>query len=147
MTSLVRFNPSSDLRRMQREFDRLFDGFFPTRLNNEDRESAVWTPRVDLAETEAAYLVHVDVPGMRKEDFTISYEEGVLTVSGERKQEIRHDEANYVRIERSAGRFFRSFNLPKAIDADKIEATYTDGVLDLTVPKAEETKPRRIEVR
>jgi HSP20 family protein len=146
MTNLIRFTPASDLARMQREIDQLFSSFFPTRSDNgADMENAVWSPRVDLSETEDAYLLWLDLPGVSKEDVEINYQEGTLTVSGERSSHKRDEKQNFVRVERSYGRFFRSFNLPK-VDADRIEAGYQDGVLSIRVPKAEETKPRRITI-
>ncbi len=149
MTKLVRFTPNDEMRRMQREFDRLFDSFFtPGRLENgADLETTLWTPRVDLAETEDAYQIVLDVPGMSKEDFQLNYHEGVLSVSGDRKQEEAASGANFVRVERRFGHFYRSFNLPKAVDESGIKATYTDGVLRIRVPKAEAVKPRRIKVQ
>lgn len=148
MTSLVRFSPTSELRRMQQEFDRLFESFFPARPDgNGDVETALWSPRVDLAETDDTYLIQLDVPGMKKDAFNINYQQGVLSVSGERKAEETEEKANYVRMERSYGHFYRSFTLPKAIKEDKIEASYQDGVLTIRVPKAEESKPRRIQIR
>src|SRR5690606_29953240 len=130
MTSLVRFSPGEELRRMQREFDRLFDDFFPFRSENgSDLETAVWSPRLDLAQTDDAYLIHLDVPGMKKSDLNISYQQGVLTVSGERKSSHQESNQNYVRMERVFGHFYRSFTLPKAILENKIKASYEDGVL------------------
>ncbi|GIV57303.1 MAG: heat-shock protein [Rhodothermaceae bacterium] len=149
MTKLVRFSPTDDLRMLQREFDRLFDSFFaPARSGQEGSpEAPVWAPRVDLAETEDAYLIHMDVPGMSKDDLNINFHDGTLTVSGERKFETKDEDRNYVRVERQFGHFYRSFTLPKAVDESKIEAKYKDGVLEIRVPKADEVKPRRIEVR
>ncbi|GIV60667.1 Hsp20/alpha crystallin family protein [Rhodocaloribacter litoris] len=149
MTNLTRFSPARDLRLLQREFDRLFDSFLsPARSEDTDaREAALWTPRVDLVETDDAYLIHMDLPGMSKEDLNINFHDGTLTVSGERKFETQEKDRNYVRVERQFGHFYRSFTLPKAVDEGKIGATYKDGVLEIRVPKAEEVKPRRIEVK
>lgn len=144
MTNLIRFTPSHDMRRLQREIDGIFDSFFSPSRNEND--SASWAPRVDLSESEDAYLVHVDVPGMQKEDLNIDVHEGRLTISGERNAEQQDDGHKYVRVERSYGRFYRSFTLPQTVKEDEIEATYENGVLSVRVPKAEETKPRRIEV-
>lgn len=147
MTNLIRFTPGTELRRMQREFDRLFESFFPTLSDsNGNGETAVWSPRVDLAETEDAYLIRLDVPGMKKEDFDVSYQQGVLSISGERKVEEHEEKANFVRLERSFGRFYRSFTLPKEVKDTKIRATYDAGVLTIHVPKAEASRPRRIEI-
>ena len=148
MTKLVRFSPTTDVRRMQREIDHLFNSFFPTPRvqNSEEAETAVWTPRIDLSENDESYLIKLDVPGVAKDNLNISYHEGTLTVSGERVED-KEEENTYVRVERLFGRFYRSFNLPKAIDEDKIEATYTDGVLQVLIPKTEEIKPRQIQVK
>ena len=145
MTSLIRFSPSTEMRRLQREIDRLFEGFSPTQGNG-DTETAVWAPRVDLSETDEFYFIHLDVPGMSKEDLDINFHDNTLTVSGERKVEETEEQHNFVRMERTFGHFYRSFSLPKAIKTDKINANYKDGVLTIRVPKAEESKPRRIKV-
>lgn len=146
MTSLIRFAPSSDLRRLQREIDDAFEGLFPKRSNGD--EQAVWAPRVDVSETEDAYHFHLDVPGVKKENLNINFQDGTLVISGNRVSQKKEDdsERNFVRIERSHGRFYRTFELPPQVQQDKIAASYEDGVLEITVPKAEETKPRRIEV-
>lgn len=147
MTNLVRFSPSNELRRMQREIDRLFDDFMPTRgTGNAEGETAVWTPRVDLTESDDSYVVHVDAPGMKKDDFNINWQDDTLSISGERKWEADEKQESFVRVERSYGHFFRSFRLPKAIDGDQIGASYDAGVLTIRVPKAEESRPRRIEI-
>lgn len=147
MTSLVRFSPSNELRRMQREIDRLFDDFTPGRESDGERETAVWSPRVDLTESEDAYVIHVDAPGMTKDAFHLNWQDNTLTVSGERKWTGDEERESFVRVERSYGHFFRSFRLPKAVRGDNITATYEAGVLTISVPKAEESKPRRIEIQ
>jgi HSP20 family protein len=148
MTNLIRFTPGTELRRMQREIDRLFEGFFPTRLSEENGgvETISWTPRVDLAETEEAYHIHVDLPGLTKENVHINFQDGALSISGERKVEEKKEDRNYIRVERQYGSFYRLFSFPKAVKENKIEASYKEGVLEVTVPKAEESKPRRISV-
>lgn len=145
MTSLIRFSPPTEMRSLQREIDRMFDSFFPQ--GNGDQDQAVWTPRVDLAESEEMYLVHLDVPGMKKDELTISYQDGTLSISGERKFEEKEEQANFVRVERRFGHFYRSFELPKAVVSDKIDASYEDGVLSIRIPKAEESKPRSIKIK
>jgi len=147
MNSLIRFSPTTDMRRLQREIDGLFDSFFPIRTNGDNGDSTSWAPRVDLAETKNAYLVHVDLPGLSKDDLEINFHEGVLSISGERNAEEREEETKYVRVERSYGRFYRAFTLPQMVKSDEIEASFENGVLNITVPKAEEVKPRRIDIR
>lgn len=147
MANLMRFSPGSDVRNIQREIDRVFDSFFPARNEGEGNGSqAVWAPRVDLSETDDAYHIHLDVPGMTKEDLNINFHDGQLTVSGERKREESDEQHDYVRVERTYGSFYRSFRLPKQVDSEAIEAGYENGVLNLRVPKTAESKPRRIEV-
>lgn len=147
MTDIVR-SRSNNLRNLQREIDRVFDSFFPSRRSDEPEEStkAVWAPRVDLSETDNHYRMELDVPGMSRNDITISYQDNQLTVSGERREETTEEDSEYVRVERSFGHFYRSFRLPKTINAGDIEATYDNGVLTIEVPKAEESKPQRIEI-
>ena len=145
MTSLIRFSPTTEIRSLQREIDRMFDSMLPR--GNGDAEQAVWTPRVDLAENDHAYFIYLDVPGMKKDELEVSFQDGSLSVSGERRQLESDKIDNLVRIERRFGRFYRSFDLPKAIDSTKIEASYEDGVLTVEVPKAEESKPRPVQVK
>lgn len=145
MTQLVRFSPSAELRRFQREMDSLFGQYFDGPSANAPKD-ANWTPRVDVRESEHAFVVHLDLPGMKKEDFQIDYHEGTLSVSGERKVDDKREGEAFVRIERSYGTFYRAFTLAKTINPEGIEATYQDGVLTLMLPKAEEVKPRRISV-
>ena len=149
MTNLIRFSPNYRTNKLQREFDRMFNAFFTPEATAEDgdNETAVWTPRVDLAETADAYHIHLDVPGIPKKDINIDYHEGILSIGGERKVEEKTEDKNFVRVERRFGHFFRSFTLPKAIVESKINATLKEGVLEVYVPKAEEVKPRRIEVK
>ena len=145
MTSLIRFSPTTEVRSLQREIDRMFDSFLPKA--NGDSEQAVWTPRVDLAESENAYLVHLDVPGMKKEDLEVNFQDGSVTVSGTRNEQTVGEDANFVRVERRFGRFYRSFDLPKTVDSSKIEAKYEDGVLSIRIPKAEESKPKSVTIK
>ena len=145
MTSLIRFSPTTEVRSLQREIDRMFDSFLPK--SNGDSEQAVWTPRVDLAESENAYLVHLDVPGMKKEDLEVNFQDGSVTVSGTRNEQEIDEDANFVRVERRFGRFYRSFDLPKTVDSSKIEAKYEDGVLAIRIPKAEESKPKTVTIK
>ncbi|ARA92597.1 hypothetical protein AWN76_005050 [Rhodothermaceae bacterium RA] len=148
MTSPARFYPTRDLRRLQRDLDALFGGFAPGRRGNTDARPAAWTPRVDLAETPDAYRIYMDLPGLSKEAVEIHYQDGTLTVSGERVFAERNREGvTHTHIERVGGPFFRAFTLPQAIDAARIKATYEDGVLTIHVPKAEVNQPRRISIK
>ena len=147
MTQLIRFSPANDIRRMQNEFERVFGSVFPaTRNEDPEAETAVWAPRVDLVENEETYLIHADLPGVGKEDVNVNYHDGVLSISGDRSNEEYGDGDNCVRLERSHGRFYRSFTLPKTVNPEAIEAGHENGVLTIRAPKAEENKPRRISI-
>lgn len=148
MTNLIR-SRTGNMRNLQREIDRVFDSFFPSQRTDEPEEStkAVWAPRVDLSETEDTYRIELDIPGMTRDDITISYQDNQLAISGERREEARDEDNEYVRVERSFGHFYRAFRLPKTVNADEIEAAYDNGVLTINVPKAEEIKPHRIEIQ
>mgnify|MGYP000153282187 CR=1 FL=1 len=105
-----------------------------------------WYPAVDILESKDAYLIRAELPGMKKEDIHLELEDGTLTLSGERKFEEPTNGDEYHRVERLAGKFSRSFHIPQAVKDDGIKATYRDGILEVSVPKAEEAKPRQITV-
>src|SRR4051794_41838900 len=136
MSLLVRPEPFAT------DFTRLFDSLFEPRAVSAQR----WVPAMDLVETEDHYLLKADLPGMKQEDVAIEFNDGTLTISGERKLEYERKEKGFFRLERLFGKFSRSLSLPDGIDAEKIQASFHDGVLDVTIPKPEQRKPRRIEV-
>ena len=105
-----------------------------------------WSPAVDIYEDKDTLLVKAELPGLKKEDIGISLHEGYLTLSGERKEEAKQEGADVYRSERWVGRFHRSISLPCRVDAVKIKATYNEGVLTVTLPKAEEAKPKQIPI-
>lgn len=143
MTKLIRRNdPFFNLRG---ELDRLFDGL-SVPSGAETGNAAMWSPSVDIREDENAYVVEAELPGTSREDIHVELENNTLTLKGERKFEKKQDEENYHFIERSYGSFFRSFSLPKNVDAEKISAEYKDGMLFVTLPKREEVKPKRVDV-
>ena len=146
MNGLIRFSPGTELRRMQSEIDRLFNDFFPPNTGRNHDDGVSWAPRVDLAETADSYEISLDAPGIDKDDISISFQDGVLTISGERKSEEKTEDKVHVRTERRYGRFARTFNIPNAVKSNKIKATYTNGVLQVHVPKAEEVKPVQVKI-
>ncbi len=147
--SLIRWNSArgTELWNVQREINRLFDGFLQGGTKDEDFGLSLWTPAVDIAEQDNDYVVKVELPGMSKDDVKITLESNILTIRGEKKQEKDLKEENYHRIERSYGSFQRSFTLPTTVKSDKIDASYRDGILSITLPKMEEAKPKQIEVK
>jgi HSP20 family protein len=136
MSVLVRPEPFST------EFSRLFNSLWEQPVS----ASRHWVPEMDLVETDDHYLLKADLPGMKQEDVAIEFNDGTLTISGERKAEYERKEKGFVRLERSFGKFSRSLTLPDGINADAITAVFHNGVLEVTIPKPEERKPRRIAV-
>lgn len=129
---------------LRNEINRLFD----SPLGQFDRSEIFnsWAPAVNLFEDKDNLVVTAELPGMRKEDIDISFHDGALTISGERKQEKKYGEGDESRSERFFGRFQRTMTLPKQIDAAAVKAAYKDGMLKVTLPKAPEAKPKQIAV-
>ncbi len=150
--TLVKWNPGKELLNVEREFNRLFNtlgnrfGFSEDDYNKDEYENAVWMPLTDISEDKDKYVLKLDLPGVNKEDVKISYNEGQLSISGERKQEKETKDSKYHRVERAYGKYFRSFALPQKIKEDKIDASFKDGQLTINVPKAEEAKPKEIQI-
>lgn len=149
--ALVKWNPAKELMNMEREFNKMLNSlstrFGITTEADDELENAVWMPLTDILEEDDKYILNMDLPGIEKKDVKISYANGQLTVSGERKQEKEKKGTTYHRIERAFGKYYRSFNLPEKILEDKIEAEFKDGALTITIPKAEEARPKEIEVK
>jgi HSP20 family protein len=135
-----------DFDRMRREMDRLWDSFFEGRPARR-LEEGEWYPSLDVAETKNDVVVKAEVPGMDPKDIDISLSNGALTIKGEKKQEREEKEENYHLIERSYGAFTRSVQLPCEVKTDKINASYKNGVLKVTLPKAEEAKTKEIKIK
>lgn len=151
--TFAKFNPVKDLLDVEREFNRIFNSmgnrFEGTRKEGFDEESdnAVWMPLTDIAEDNDNYYLKVDLPGIKKQDVKISYIDGNLSISGERVQDKEAKDKKIHRIERSYGKYYRSFNIPKEIKDDKIKAEFKDGQLTITIPKADEVKPKEIDIK
>jgi len=142
VNTLMRWNPFSEVRRLQEEMNRLFDGSF----GEQELGSVGWAPPVDIEETADGLRVTAELPGMKKEDINVEFENGLLTIRGQRTRESKTEEKNFHRVERSYGSFVRSFRLPSTVNAEQIAASYADGVLTLEMPKVEAAKARRIEI-
>ena len=142
MTKLVRFNPFDDLRRLEARF---FEPFFRFPVFGEEMQATVWNPPVDVLEEGDRIFVKVEVPGVDEKDLKVTFEDGLLTITGERQFE-RKDDRNYHRIERAYGTFTRTFSLPRSVDATQIVAEYRNGVLEISIPKKEEAKPKQIAI-
>jgi len=127
------------------EIDRLFESPL-AELARSSRLLSGWTPALDLYEDKDHLYVKLEVPGMKREDIDVSLHEGSLSISGERKSEERHQDAEVYRAERFFGRFQRTVTLPTPVAADRVKAQYKDGILTITLPKTEEAKPKHIDV-
>ncbi len=127
---------------IRNEFDRMLGRSGTT-------VTGAWCPAVDVRETQDELTLHAELPGIAAEDVNVNVENGVLSISGEKKQETEEGKegSDYHLVERRYGRFERSFSLPRSIDAGKVKAEFANGVLTVTLPKAETAKPRRIEVQ
>ena len=151
--ALVKWNPSRELLSIEREFNKMFNslsnrfGFGNGDDVDKEYENAVWSPSSDIYEDKENYVLTLDLPGINKDNVKISYVDGQLNISGERKNEKESKDGTYHRVERSYGKYFRSFSLPKEIKDDKIDAEFKDGQLTITVPKAEEVKPKEIDIK
>lgn len=144
LNNITRWNPNTAYLANRDPFFRLFDSFFNTDVQGEETRS--WVPPVDIQETGEAYLFHAELPGLTKDDINITLENNVLRLSGERKLEKDVKKDNYHRVERTYGTFSRTFTLPTQVEAEKVLAAFENGVLTLTVPKAEQAKPRKIAI-
>jgi HSP20 family protein len=143
----ARYEPLRDIANIRDEIERFFrEGFGPT-TRELAAEAGGWTPEVDVEETEDTYSFHVELPGVKPEDISVSVEDGVLILSGERKFYEEKEAEGFRRVERRFGSFHRAMRLPAKVDPEAVEAHYAHGVLRVTVPKAEDTKPHRIEVK
>jgi HSP20 family protein len=148
MKTLATWNPFGELDEVQNRLGSLFGGTFPRFGNgNGGVKLADWSPQVDITEDDKEYLVKTDLPEMKKEEIKVNVEEGVLSVSGERKAEKEEKNKKFHRIERSYGSFLRSFTLPEDADGAKVAAEFKDGVLKVHLPKNAAAKPKAVEVK
>jgi HSP20 family protein len=131
---------------LRNELERLFEGPF-SELTEGSELLRLWNPAVDVYEDKNDVYVKAELPGMKKEHIDVSLHDGVLSISGERKNEEKFEDAETYRSERFVGRFSRSITLPTPVKADQVKAHYQDGVLTITLPKAEEAKTKQIEVK
>ena len=138
--AILRWDPFREMTSLQSRVDRLADSLSPGR-------SESWIPAVDVFDSAEAVVLKAELPGMKIADIQIEVDDNVLTIKGERSFDEKVDEERYYRVERRYGSFQRSLALPQGVKPDEIRATYEDGVLEVTVPKAEAEKPRRIEVK
>jgi len=149
MNTLTRWDPFKELDELQNRLSPFF-GRAPVRRQNGEQENmtvAEWAPLVDIAEDDKEYLIKAELPDVKKDEVKVTVENGVLTITGERKFEKEEKGKKYHRVERAFGSFVRSFTLPDDADANKVNAEFKDGVLKVHVAKSEAAKPKQIEVK
>ena len=139
MTKVTRVTPFDRLEA------RLFEPFFRFPYMQESMGASAWNPAVDVLEENERIIVKIEVPGVEEKDLRLTFQDGLLTVSGERQFEQK-DGRNYHRIERAYGSFTRTFTLPRSVEGSKIEASYRNGILEIEIPKREESRPRQIAI-
>jgi len=131
---------------LRQEMDRVFDRFFEPRWD-EFEPAGQWTPKVDVSETKEAVVVKAEIPGVDQKDINVSLQDQILTIRGEKHKETDENSEKYHRVERSWGAFMRAFRMPAAVAGDKVTATFKDGTLTITLPKAPEAKGTTIPVK
>lgn len=148
MSNITRWNPISEFEDMMNRYNRMF-GLARTNGEREGKDlfsRSDWAPAVDIKETPEAFMVEAELPGMTKDDVKVTVHEGVLTIQGERKSEEETKDKKLHRIERFYGSFMRRFTLPDNVDENSVTANFKDGLLTLTIQKAEPKEPKAIEV-
>lgn len=141
--TLVRWDPFQELASWSNRLNRSLND---VSTRTEDSFGA-WAPPVDIFEKDHKLVIRAELPGVQKDDIEVGIENGVLTLKGERKREAEFNEDNAYRLERVYGAFTRSFSLPTTVDPSKIEAVYKEGVLQVTVPKLEAAKPKKVQIQ
>ena len=141
-------DPWKDFGSLQERINRMFDDTIRTLhpTDGEELEKGTWAPAVDIYETNDSFVVSADLPGLNKDEIQIDLKDNTLTLKGEKKFEEKVSKDNYIRVERAYGSFVRSFTLPQNADPEKIKAKYKEGILEITIPKKEEAKPKQIKV-
>ncbi len=146
--ALIRWDPFRDLVTLQDRMDRLFqDSMTRNRGYEHSLSAGFWSPAVDIYETDDAVVLKAELAGLTKNDVTIEIKESTLIIKGERQFEKDIKEENYHRIERSYGSFSRTFSLPQTVDQSKVGATFKDGLLEITIPKIKEARPKQISIK
>ena len=145
--SVSRWDPFQDLLSIQDEMNQLFTRAVGQRPSQGEGGQRMWAPALDISERKDAYVVTVEIPGVKPEELDITLEDGLLTIQGERRFEQESGDQQWHRVERRYGGFRRSITLPSQVQPDQIEASFENGVLKVIVPKAEEARPKKITVK
>jgi HSP20 family protein len=144
--AIVKWEPLKDLVTLQDRMNQLFTDSFKSTLDDEGRLTQEWVPAVDIYEDQEVIELHAELPGMEMKEIEVKVANNTLQIKGEKKLKNQEKKDHYHRVERVFGRFIRSFALPNTVDQERIKAKYEGGVLTVTLPKREETKPKNITV-
>ena len=143
---LIKWTPARELAMAEDDFSRILDNFFGFSRTPAVRKETNWTPRTNVKENEAGFVITAELPGMDKKAISIEVQDGALAIRGEKSFEKEKKEESYHIIERSQGKFERVFRLPEHVNLEKIEAEYNDGVLKISIPKTEAAKPKEVKI-
>lgn len=143
--ALLRFEPWNTMERLHRQIDQIFGDTFSTPAAN-GQGTVDWIPAVDIHEEPDKFVVRADLPGVESKDLNVTADNGVLTVSGQRRSEQREQHKGFARLERVEGSFLRRFTLPENVRSDDIRARHANGVLEVTIPKTQAPEPRRVAI-
>ncbi|MFN3421029.1 MAG: Hsp20/alpha crystallin family protein [Armatimonadota bacterium] len=154
MAKLARWQPITEVERWFDRFDRLFDRMLNRFFRDWERDfwnltwrHEQWVPAMEVSETPDAYIVRAELPGVKTDDIEVTIQDDILTIRGKRERSEEHKDEKVHFVERSYGEFVRSLRIPTDVKVDAVEASYKDGILEVRLPKSEESKPRRIEVK
>ncbi len=142
--AITKYNPIREIVGLSNSLNRMFEEM--SSFNTDTEITGSWAPAVDVSESENAIEIKADLPGMTEKDIDVTVENNTLTIKGERKFENEEKRESYHRIERQYGSFYRSFQLPNTVDVTRINANFKNGILELVLPKREETKPKKISI-
>jgi HSP20 family protein len=144
--ALIRWEPFREVESLQKEMNRLFDRLVPTDVGNGEKMGLSFIPAAEITETPEAVQLKLEIPGMEAKDLNVEVTADSLTINGERKSEIKTEEEGFTRTEFRYGKFHRVIPLPVQVDNNNVTAEYKDGILNLTLPKAEEEKNKVVKV-
>src|SRR5213592_2848822 len=150
LNKVITWNPLGEIDEAQNRLNRFFLGGFPNRMGSGETPYltvADWSPEVDISEDDRGYLLKADLPEMKKDDVRVTVEDGILSVSGERKSEKEDQKKKFHRVERSFGNFRRSFTLPEDADSTKVTAEFRDGVLKVHLPTTTKARSKALDVK
>lgn len=147
MTALARWNPFQEMATLREKMDRLFEEMWRDPFFSGWDVGRPWTPALDFSETKDDYIVRLEAPGVKQDDIEVTLQNNVLTIQGKRERSEEHKDETVHRVERVYGSFSRSLTIPSGVKVDDISATYKDGILEIRLPKSEESKPKKIELK